>query len=167
MNDASNRYRKTIKHARTVFQNVIIYFAIEIFRYFFRYEIFQIFLEVVSGNAIVSFVVSIKALTSEFDFHGTISLIFIAEAYRNRRSPRLIDPSKILSSARYLDPRYTPVIPLVGFLIDRGTSGGEQSCRRVPRRKTADLYFFVREAAGLPARGPRAVCVPYTGCSYR
>lgn len=66
----------------------------------------------------------------------------------------------LVTRPQFLDPR------LVEFLdVDR-LSGSEQSCRRVPRRKTADLYFFVRRAAGLPARGPRVVCVPYTGCPF-
>lgn len=48
------------------------------------------------------------------------------------------------------------------------SSGRLEPTRRAPRRKTADLYFFVEGAAGRPVHGPRAVCVPYTGCAlYR
>ncbi|KYM83381.1 hypothetical protein ALC53_06113 [Atta colombica] len=41
-----------------------------------------------------------------------------------------------------------------------------EPARRMPRRKTADLYFFVEGAAGWPVHELRAVCVPYTGCVF-
>lgn len=57
------------------------------------------------------------------------------------------------------------------FLLSSRLSADPSGCLepawREPRRKTADLYFFVRGAAGRPVslHGPRAVCVPYTGCA--
>ena len=45
-------------------------------------------------------------------------------------------------------------------------SGRLEPARRMPRRKTADLYFFVEGAAGWPVHELRAVCVPYTGCVF-
>ncbi|EGI58900.1 hypothetical protein G5I_13016 [Acromyrmex echinatior] len=44
--------------------------------------------------------------------------------------------------------------------------GRLEPARRAPRRKTADLYFFVEGAAGWPVHELRAVCVPYTGCAF-
>ncbi|KYN28475.1 hypothetical protein ALC57_02202 [Trachymyrmex cornetzi] len=44
--------------------------------------------------------------------------------------------------------------------------GRLKPARRAPRRKTADLYFFVEVAAGWPVHELRAVCVPYTGCAF-
>lgn len=47
----------------------------------------------------------------------------------------------------------------------RSTASRLNPAWRAPRRKTADLYFFVWGAAGRLVHKPGAVCVPYTGCT--